>query len=95
MNGWAAKVLIAVAAGGILSGASGLFIAGATNADVTALKAAQPEVEARLGAVEREVAGLKAATEERAAWDEEFRTEQRQQLRDIDGKLLRLLEGDH
>ncbi len=93
MNGWTTKLLAAVAAGGILSGGSAIFVAGGTKADVAALKVDQPKIEERLGAVEQQVAGLKAATNERARRDEEFRTEQRQQLRAIDGKLGRLLEG--
>lgn len=93
MNGWATKVAVVVVAGGILAGVSGLVVAGATKADVNSLKDAQPGIEMRLGAVEQQVAGLKAATDERAERDEEFRTEQRQQLRAIDGKLTSLLEG--
>ncbi len=91
MNGLQGKLLVAVAAAAILSGVSGLFVAGGTWADVDALKGAQPGIEVRLGEVEQGLAGLKSATDERARRDEEFRTEQRQQLTAIDGKLGILL----
>ncbi len=93
MNGFQSKLLVAVAAAAVLSGVSGLFVAGGTWADVDALKGAQPGIEARLGEVEQGLAGLKSATDERARRDEEFRTEQRQQLTAIDGKLGILLGG--
>ena len=91
MNKILSSVIIAVAAGGILAGASGLIVAGGTSTDVANLKAAQPAIEQRLGAVEREVSGLKAATDERARADAEHRQRLDGKLGKLDGKLDRLL----
>lgn len=85
------SVVIAVAAGGILAGASGLILAGGTQADVAALKAAQPILERRMEAVEQGLAGLTSATEVRATADAEHRTQIKGDLSRLDGKLDALL----
>jgi hypothetical protein len=79
-------VVAAVCAGG-----GGLLIANSTHADVETLKEQAPAVESRMQAVEKGLASVKAATDERAEHDKEFRDEQRAVNENLNRKLDALL----
>lgn len=84
MKLWVARFLLG---GGLLAGASGLIVAGATMADVSDLRRTRPAVVERLRAVEVTLAGLKGALDERARADEREREATAEALRRIERAL--------
>ena len=88
------NIIGSLAVAGIMAGLGGLTIAGRTQADVQALKDAQPALDERLRGVESELAGLKAAVTTRADAEEQFREIQNKAFENLDKKLQRLIEGD-
>ena len=91
MTGMWNKVAGSLVIAAVCAGGAGLLVASRTAADVETLKEQVPKVEARMQAVEKGLAGLKASTDERAKHDTEFRTEQRAVNTSLSTKLDALL----
>jgi len=91
-DGWTGRVLAAVVAGGVLAGFSGLVIAGTMKADVETLKRVSVNDSEEQSQLTNDVASLKANVANLSKRVDQQRQETREDLKDLDRKLDRILE---